>query len=90
MRWNDITTMEHLEADGCSNQGAVLKYGDKVLVCGITYRGFEAAIYEFIEVEKETGLPYFECRIELIKVAPQPFTDGGDAMKWCYDTIEKG
>lgn len=55
--------MEHLEMNGCSTQGAVLKYGEKVLVCGLTYRGFEAAIYDFIETEEETGLSYIECRL---------------------------
>ena len=52
MKWEKVTTMEHLEMNGCSTQGAVLKYGEKVLVCGLTYRGFEAAIYDFIKTEE--------------------------------------
>lgn len=79
--------MEHLEINGCSTQGAVLKYGDRVLVCGLTYRGFEAAVYEFIEDEEETGLSYIECRLNLRTTAPMPFDDGGDAMKWCFDHL---
>lgn len=31
MRWNEITTMENLWEDGCAEQGAVLKHGDRVL-----------------------------------------------------------
>ena len=50
--------MEHLWSSGCTEQGAALKYGDKVLVTGLTYRGFEAAVYEFIEDEEETGLDH--------------------------------
>jgi len=89
MKWEQTTSMEHLESSGCSTQGAVLKYGDMVLVCGLTYRRFEAAIYEFIEDEEETGLSYIECRINLHTVAPHPFDDGGDAMKWCFDELAK-
>ncbi len=79
--------MEHLEMNGCSTQGAVLKYGDKVLVCGLTYKGFEAAVYEFIEDEEETGLSYIECRLNLRTTSPTPFDDGGDAMKWCFEHL---
>ena len=79
--------MEYLEMNGCSTQGAVLKYGERVLVCGLTYRGFEAAVYEFIEDEEETGLSYIECRLNLRTTAPTPFDDGGDAMKWCFEHL---
>lgn len=72
--------MEHLEMNGCSTQGAVLKYGDKVLVCGLTCRGFEAAVYEFIEDEEETGLSYIECRLNLRTANPKPFDDESMAL----------
>ena len=87
MKLEKVTTMEHLWSNGCGTQGAVLKYGERVLVCGLTYRGFEAAVYEFIEDEKETGLSYIECRLNLRTTAPTPFDDGGDAMKWCFDHL---
>ncbi len=87
MKWEQVTTMEHLEMNGCSTQGAVLKYGERVLVCGLTYIGFEAAVYEFIEDEAETGLSYIECRLNLRTTATTPFDDGGDAMKWCFDHL---
>lgn len=80
--------MEHLEMNGCSTQGAVLKYGERVLVCGLTYKGFEAAVYEFIEDEEETGLSYIECRLNLRTTSPIPFDDGGDAMKWCFEHLD--
>ncbi len=87
MKWEQVTTMEHLWSNGCTEQGAALKYGDKVLVTGLTYRGFEAAVYEFIEDEEETGLSYIECRLNLRTANPKPFDDGGDAMKWCFDHL---
>ena len=89
MKWDNITTMEELWSNSCAEQGAVLKYGDKVLVCGLTYRGFESAIYEFIETEEKTQQSYIECKIQLKTKCPTPFDDGGDAMKWCYDNVNK-
>lgn len=87
MKWEQITTMEHLWGDGFAEQGAALKYDDKVLVTGLTYRGFEAAVYEFIEDEEECGLSYIECLLNLRTTASTPFDDGGDAMKWCFDHL---
>lgn len=87
MNWQQTTTMEKLWCSGCAEQGAVLRYGELALAVGLTYRGFEAAVYEFIESEEETGLSYIECRLNLRTVAPMPFDDGGDAMKWCFDHL---
>ena len=87
MRWAEITTMEHLWMDGNAEQGAVLQHGDKVLVCGLTYRGFEAAVYEFIETAEETGLGYIECRIQLLEKNDAPFDEGGQAMAWCFSRV---
>lgn len=87
MKWEQVTTMENLWSNGCAEQGAALKYCERVLVCGLTYRGFEAAVYEFIEDEEETGLSYIECRLNLRTTAPTPFDDGGVAMKWCFDHL---
>ena len=87
MNWAKTTTMENLWSSGCAEQGAVLKYGDKVLATGLTWKGFEAAVYEFIEDEEETGLSYIECRLNLRTANPRPFNDGGDAMKWCFENL---
>lgn len=87
MRWREITTMENLWEDGCAEQGAVLKHGDKVLVCGLTYRGFEAAVYEFVETPEEAGYGDIECRIQLLEKNETPFEDGGHAMAWCFSRI---
>lgn len=87
MNWAKTTIMENLWSSGCAEQGAVLKYGDKVLVTGLTWKGFEAAVYEFIEDEEETGLSYIECRLNLRTANPRPFNDGGDAMKWCFENL---
>lgn len=87
MNWAKTTTMENLWSNGCAEQGAVLKYGDRVMVTGLTWRGFEAAVYEFIEDEEKTGLSYIECRLNLRTANPKPFNDGGDAIKWCFENM---
>lgn len=87
MNWAKTTTMENLWSSGCAEQGAVLKYGDKVLVTWLTWKWFEAAVYEFIEDEEETGLSYIECRLNLRTANPRHFNDGGDAMKWCFENL---
>ena len=86
MNWEPTTNMEHLH-EKCGEQGAVLKYGERVLVTALTYSGFEAAVYEFIEDEAETGLSYVECRLNRRTTAPMPFDDNGDAIKWCFDHL---
>jgi hypothetical protein len=63
--------------------GAVLKYGEKVLVTCETYYGFTAEVYEFVETPEETGLGYIECRLSLIEKAEKHFEDGGHAIAWC-------
>lgn len=80
------TNMEKLRGI-CGEQGAVLKYGERVLATALTEGGFTAAIYEFIETEEETGLSYVECRLGFRTSAPMLFDDNGDAIKWCFDHL---
>ena len=54
----EFTTMEKLQMK-VGPSGAVLKYGEKVLVTCETYYGFTAEVYEFVETPEETGLGYF-------------------------------
>ena len=79
--------MEHLHYEKGAEQWVILKYGDRVLAAGLTYMGFEAAVYEFIEDEVETGISYVECRLNLRTIAPMPFDENGDAIKWCFDHL---
>lgn len=86
MKWEQVTTMEHLRVR-CGEEGAMLKYGDRVLATALTYNGFEAAVYEFLEDEEETGLSYVECRLNLRTTCNTSFDDNGDAIKWCFDHL---
>ncbi len=81
---HEITTMEHLQMRVSAGYGAVLKYGDKVLVTDYHWQGgFTAKVYEFIETPDETGLGDIECRISLIAEANETFADNGHAIEWC-------
>jgi hypothetical protein len=42
----------------------------------------EAAVYGFAEDPKE-GLSSIECRLELLKISDEVYTDAGHAMEWC-------
>ena len=82
---NDIfTTMERLTMKVSPSYGAVLKFGDKVFVTDIHWKGgFTAEIYEFVDDPEETGLGDIECRLAKIAEAKQHFEDGGHAIAWC-------
>lgn len=80
----EITSMENLQLK-VSSYGAVLKYGDKVLVTDIAWKGFAAAVYEFVEGPEEDGLADIECRLNLLEMANEVFEDGGHAIAWCME-----
>jgi len=84
-RLPNMTTMERLSCIVTSGEGAVLKMGDKVLVTDIAWKGFIAAVYEFIETPEETGYGYIECRLNLIAMSGDLFEDGGHAIAWAMN-----
>ena len=88
-RLPNTTTMENLSMQVSAGEGAVLRFGDKVLVTDHAWKGFIAGVYEFIEDEEETGLGYVECRLNLIAVAEQTFPDGGSAIQWALREAAK-
>lgn len=80
------TSMENLQLK-VSSYGAVLKYGEKVLVTDLAWKGFVAAVYEFIETPEETRLSDIECRLNLIETSESIFEDGGHAMEWAISQV---
>ena len=86
-RWPKESTMEKLEEMRFSTCGAVLRYGEQVLVVGRECRGFHAAVYEMVETSEETGFADIECRLNLVEAAAKLFEDGGHAMAWCMAHI---
>ena len=80
----DFTTMEHLKDKVSATYGAVLRYGDKVFVTDIFWRGgFTAEIYEFVDDPEESGFDAIECRLAMVDRSDRTFEDGGHAIAWC-------
>ena len=86
-RGKKTTTMENLALEGHAAMGAVLRYGENVLVVGCERFGYHAAVYEMVETPQEAGLGDVECRIGLVEASEEVFKDGGHAMEWCLSKI---
>ena len=85
----EFTTIEKLQMKVSATYGAVLQYGDKVLVTDIHWKGgFTAEIYEFVEDPEETGLDAIECRLAPWEKAAETFLDGGHAVAWCFGQLK--
>ena len=83
-----ITTIEQLQMSSNSSLDAVIQYGDHVLAANHTYKGFTAAVYEFIETYEETGFSDIECRISRIAEADRYFKDNGSAILWGFEQLK--
>lgn len=82
------TTMERLEMYMGSGYGAIIKYGDKVIVTDVSYRGaFIAAIYKFDRKAESTGSSYIENGITFLKASEKTFEDGGHAVEWALKNL---
>ena len=80
----EFTTMERLQMKVTASYGAVLKYGDRVLVTDYHWKGgFTASVYEFVETPEEAGVGDIECRLSLIYKSDKTFEDNGHAIAWC-------
>lgn len=86
-RLPNISTMENLSMQVSAGEGAVLRFGDKVLVTDHAWKGFVAGVYEFIDDEEEFS--YIECRLNLTSMAGQKFPDGGSAIQWALQEAAK-
>ena len=42
----------------------------------------EGAVYGFVE-DPEEGWSPIECRLELLKMSDETYTDAGHAIEWC-------
>lgn len=84
-RLPNTTTMENLAIKANAMDGAVLKMGDRVLVTDRGWKGFIAAVYEFVDTPEETGLSEIECRLNLTAMSQEVFEDGGHAIAWAMN-----
>lgn len=62
----EFTTMEKLQMK-VGPSGAVLKYGEKVLVTCETYYGFTAEVYELLRLQRKLDLDISNADLALLK-----------------------
>ena len=65
--------MEHLDEMRFGTSGAILRYGEQILVVGMECWGFHAAVYEMVETPEETGFADIECRLNLVEACAELF-----------------
>ena len=85
--FDKTTTMETLECEVGSG-GAVLRYGEYVIVTHFVFDGYVTAIYEFIEMPREPELSWIECRLNFVEQADEYFKDGGHAVEWALGRVK--
>ena len=62
---------------------SIMQFGDRVLVAQMNWNGMlEGAVYGFVE-DPEEGWAPIECRLELLKISDETYTDAGHAIEWC-------
>ena len=62
---------------------SIMQFGDRDLVAQMNWNGMlEGAVYGFVE-DPEEGWSPIECRLELLKISDETYTDAGYAIEWC-------
>ena len=62
---------------------SIMQFGNRVLVAQMNWNGMlEGAVYGFVE-DPEEGWSPIECRLELLKISDETYTDAGHAIEWC-------
>ena len=73
-----FTTIEKLALDISPSYDALVRYGGKVCVAKLHYKGgYQAEIYEFID-EPDEEISEIECRLSLSEKAAETFKTSGD------------
>jgi len=84
----EFTTIEKLAMNSSPSYDAIVRYKGFVCLATLNYKGeYEASIYEFIDEADEYA--EIECRLSLNEKATIPFKNSGEAIKWCFDKIDK-
>lgn len=82
-----FTTIEKLALDISPSYDAIVRYGGKVCVAKLHYKGgYQAEIYEFID-EPDVDFSEIECRLSLSEKAAETFKTSGEAIMWCLKKI---
>ena len=85
----EFTTIEKLALNVSPSYDAIVRYRGFVCQATLNYKGkYDAAIYEFVD-EPDSEFSEIECRLSLNEKASETFANSGEAMKWCFDNIDK-
>lgn len=85
----DFTTIEKLALSISPSYDAIVRYKDFVCLATSNYMGkYEACIYEYVD-EPDAEYAEIECRLSLTQKAKDTFKNSGEAIKWCFDTLDK-
>ena len=83
-RLQRTTTPEELELKMMHGGGAILTFGDRVLVAGYYYnpngRCYYGATYRFTTADHTC-----EGRVELVSISEDTFEDNGHAIAWAME-----
>ena len=75
------STPENLEMRLMHNSGAILTFGDRILVAGYFYspngRSYYGAVYRFTTTDHTC-----EGQVELVSISEDTFEDNGHAIAW--------
>ena len=85
----EFTTVEKLALDSSPSYDALVRYKGFVCFAFLTYKGtYDAEIYEYVD-EPDAEFAEIECRLALNEKATEPFVNSGEAIKWCFDSIDR-
>jgi len=84
----EFTTVEKLALDISPSYDAIVRYKGFVCLATLNYKGkYEAEVYEYVD-EPDSEFAEIECRLSLNEKATEQFGNSGEAIKWCFDTID--
>lgn len=84
----EFTTIERLALNASSSYDAIVRYKGFVCLAAMNYKGtYDAEVYEYID-EPDAEFAEIECRLALNEKSTEPFANSGEAIKWCFETID--
>ena len=85
----EFTTVEKLALNISPSYDAIVRYKGFVCLATMNYKGtYDAEVYEYVD-EPDAEFAEIECRLSLNEKANEPFKNSGEAIKWCFDTIDR-
>lgn len=85
----EFTTVEKLALGISASYDAIVRYKGFVCLVALNYKGkYEAEIYEYVD-EPDLEFNEVECRLMLNEKSTKQFDNSGEAIKWCFDLIDR-